>query len=120
MQKILIQYSSFDLRFVCLAPALMGVLLVMFGCAYEASGQATLLSQYGANALAAYQATVAMAQLSTFDEIWTGLSNSSVTMSGAIQAYGFVLVFFVTPLCPVSMLLARTLVGRSAFKHVVA
>lgn len=110
MFKILSFVSRFDLRFVCLAPALIGLMMVFFGCAYEASAQLHLLKSQGAEALAAYQAHVALAQLSVFGVIWTGVTNSSVTMSGVVQGYGQALVFFVTPLCVGFTLVARLLV----------
>jgi len=115
MFKILSFVSRFDLRFVCLAPALIGLLTVFFGCAYEASAQLNLLVLQGADALDAYQAHVASAQLSVFGVIWAGITNSSISMSGAIQGYGFALVFCVTPFCLFFSLVARLLVRFNRF-----
>jgi len=110
MYKILSKVSRFELMFVFVALALPGVLTVIFGCAYEVWAQNQLLELNGADALRAYQAYVDIQQLTPFQVIWHGVTNTSASMSGCIQGYGFALVFFLTPFCLAVVLMARTVV----------
>ena len=114
MMKIISKVSNFELILVFMVPAIPGVLAVLVGLVYEAWVQSHLLDLHGAEALRAYLSLSGSANASVFRAIWLGMTNSLPWKSSVIQAYGFALLFFVTPVCVLCSLFARCYVRVAA------
>ncbi|CAB3754650.1 hypothetical protein [Paraburkholderia humisilvae] len=99
--------ASWNLLYSAGLTALVGGIVVLYGCAYEASAQVHLLQGSGRAALDAYLAQVSAHQLSFGAFLVESVTGRCYAISAAVQGLGFWMVFGIAPVVASLVLLAR-------------